>query len=242
MEDLRVRPVGTALELNTGFLVEGKGAVKSIVMREMVGHDQDLMMNPKISPVVKMNQILANCIQSIGDIEDRPAIKKLTRKMVGTDRAMALISLRSISLGDDYEYESTCPACGKKDKKIYDLKQVKAVNPASIENLFYEVDLPGGRKARMRVADAEIDEMIEAKANGNNSQTIAIFARMSELDGAPPTIDQVTSLSAKAISILNKAKRQNEGYLDDEIEVECVKCRQKYKDVFEMEPVSFFGL
>lgn len=242
MEDLRVKPVGTALELNTGFLVEGKGVIKTIVMREMVGHDQDFMMNPKISPVVKMNQILANCIQSIGDIDDRPVIKKLARKMVGTDRALALVSLRSISLGDDYEYDSICPSCGKKDKKIYDLKQVKPVNPASAEKLFYEVPLPGGRVARMRVADAEIDEMIEAKANGTNSQTVAIFARMSELDGVPPTIDQVNALSARAMAALNKARRENEGYLDDEIEVECGKCNHKYKDVFEMEPVSFFGL
>jgi predicted Zn-ribbon and HTH transcriptional regulator len=232
----------TAVELPTGFYIEGKGVVKSITIREMVGYDQDLLMNPKIKPVAKLNQIISNCIQSIGDIEDKFEIKKIARKMVGTDRALVLIEIRGISIGYDYEYTSKCPSCGFEDKKIYDIRQMKVINPPSAEELFYEVSLSDGRKARVRVADAVIDEIIESKSKEDNIQTIAIYSRISEIGDTPPTIDDIQRMKTKDINLLNKKRKEKEGYIDDVISVSCRNCSNQYQDNFVMEPVSFFGL
>lgn len=228
------------IELPTGVRLE-TGVIKKFTYREMAGPEEDILAsNMKVSE--KLNEVMAGCTQSIGDITDRSQIKSLIKKLVESDRWFYLVQLRILSLGSVYSFISKCSECGNEEKMNYDLRQIQVKNAPAAESLFVETDVPSGRKVRWRVSDGEVSEKIEKMANSNNAATVALFSRVTEIDGKPAVFTDVQQLPIRDRSILRKAIEEKEGKFDDEFDAKCGKCGHEYKANLELDGASFFSL
>lgn len=215
---------------------------KDIVFRELAGPEEDLLGSRKTKVSNKIHQILANCCQKIGTVEDRPTINDMVKKMVGVDRWLYLFKLRTLSLGKEYQFQTTCPQCGTEDKVLYDLEQIKVIKAPDAEKLIQEDTLPSGRTVRWRIADGGIEATIENNTMDDRAMTVALHARITELDDKPPSFTDVKGMSLRDRAALRKIIEEKEGQVDDEYDAVCPKCGHEYRDSLPMDPVDFFGL
>lgn len=214
-------------ELPTGINHDGR-VLKEIFFREMSGEEEDIFANKKMSFSKKFSLVMSNCIKKFGDVEDRSVINRLVDKMVETDRIFFLIQLRIHSVDKVFEFKTTCPQCGNEDDVIFDLDQIKIVNPPSPEKLFKEVKLPSGNTVRIKVADGKVEEIIEKAMNEKNAISLALMARIEEIGGRPATLHDVISMHLKDRKSLREAIDGFEGEIDDKFKATCPKCGHEH--------------
>ncbi len=103
-----------------------------MVVKEMTGKEQDLLMARSIEPNMKIMQLLMNCTSRLGsiDAEESPAkLAKALKGLTNADRIWALIEIRCLTYGSDFSFEIKCPECGAKSKRTVDLLSVKRELP-----------------------------------------------------------------------------------------------------------------
>jgi hypothetical protein len=144
-------------ELKTGVKHEDHGVLKTVIFRELTGIEEDILASRKMLINEKMNQVVANCVVKLGPIDNKIEIEKLIKRATSLDRTELLIAIRCFSLGNNLEFESECPSCEKKDKKNFDLTQIKATKYPDIDKLIISEKLPSGKTVRFKVADANVD-------------------------------------------------------------------------------------
>lgn len=230
-------------ELGTGIKFkkdENEIVIKDITFREMAGPEEDLLASKKMNPAQKIENIMVNCIQKFGDVEDRSKIKEMFNRVVTVDRWYYLIQLRIHSVGSIYSFESICPECDEKDKLDFDLNQIKIKESPDVDKLINETKLPSGKTVRWRVADATIENQIERKTKDNNARTVALFERIMELDGKPPGFEAIRILGFKDRGFLRKEIDRIEGEIDDDYKATCPKCGHEYKEELPINGADFF--
>ena len=234
-------PIGK-VELKTGVADES-GVLKEIEFRELSGLEEDILSSRKMKVSDRLTRIMQNCTLRIGNIsaaESRQKVASLVEKMVATDRWFYLINIRVLSVGSNYVFETTCPECETTDKVTYDLKNVSIKDAPVADKLWFESDLPSGRKVRWRVADAKVDAKIEELSNDTNAATAALFARIETIDGKPASMLDVTGMNIKDRNHLRKEIDAKEGDIDDEVKFKCPKCGHEYPGEMPFDPRGFF--
>lgn len=227
------------VELPTGVSDENE-IHKVITFRELSGYEEDILASKKMKTSAKMSLLMSNCIIKFGEVEDRQKINKFVKKMLITDRWFFLTQLRSLSLGNVYEFLSTCPSCGKDDKVFFDLNDLKITNPPKADVLYKEVKLPSGSMVRIKAADGFVEEKIETQSTDENAATIGMLARVSEINDRPATIDAIKSMKWKDRSALRKAIDKFEGEMDDKYKASCPHCSHEYEAELPMSAENFF--
>jgi hypothetical protein len=238
MEEAR-SPIGTC-ELPTGVLLDGK-VEKEMVFRELAGPEEDVLAG-SLSGTQKMTLLMAQVTKSFGSVTDREKIKKMVESMVISDRWFYLSRIRILSLGANYEFKSKCPACDTEDKVHYDLNQISVKNPPQAENLYREVVTPSGIEIRWKIATGETEKVIEKLANNTNAVTVAMAARITEVNKSPSSTTAVLALSMKDRSAIRKSFEEHEGDFDDEFDATCPKCSHSYKGELSLDARAFFSL
>lgn len=233
------KPSVGSCELPTGILFEEQ-VLKDVSFREMTGIEEDILAQPKGLVSKKMSDIIGNCIQKVGPVEDRLKINQMIDKFVTSDRFLMLIQLRMLSVGQQYEFTTVCPECHTEDKVNYDLNQVKIEKAPDARALYHEVKISGDRTVRWKVMDGVIESKNEKMANEKNAMTVALFNRITEIDGLPPKLVDVVQMPLRDRNAIRKEIDIKEGKLDDEYETTCPKCGHTYKGELSLEPVSFF--
>ena len=95
-----------------------------------------------------INQVFANCIKRLAD-NDAPGMKVILDMLSG-DRLLALVRLREVSLGDEFELELACP---NMVPHVWDAHNYLTVNLDDLEVMPYpeegefDFTLPGSGKA-----------------------------------------------------------------------------------------------
>lgn len=237
MEDAKT-VVGT-LEFPTGVKTESGELLKTLTFREMAGPEEDILAS-QMAVSNKISSILSNCVLTFGSLKDTMSAKRYIDQLVVTDRWYYLVHLRSLSLGEDYKFETDCPSCKAVDKKVVSLLQIGVKNPPSPESLFNEASLPSGNVVRWRIADGQIEGKIEKLAKPDNAATIGLYARCTEFNGKPVALADIKNLSMKDRNVLRKQIDQVEGDFDDEIACVCPQCGHEYKVEMKLDPQSFF--
>jgi hypothetical protein len=230
-----------AIELPTGVKV-GDAVHKLIKFRELAGPEEDVLASG-MSAGQKMTQVMANCTLELGALTSPQEIRKAVEKLVITDRWFYLVQLRVLSLGSAYNFETVCPHCQQIDKITYDLRTVAVKNAPDANSLFGEIVLPRtGKKVRWKVADGETDAKIEKMASAGKEASVALFARVTEVDDRPAALVDVVNLPLADRSALRKAMDEKEGEFDDTFERACGKCGQTYEGQLQLDGKTFFSL
>lgn len=224
--------------LSTGVMI-GEKIIKEVTFREITGIEEDILAS-KMTNTKKLNTVMANCMMSFGDIQDRQSFLEIVQKMLTADRWIYLIALRAHSLGSSYKFDSVCPSCSKKDSLIYDLFDVKIENAPSADKLFSEFTLSNGMEVRIKAGDGFSDELIEKQMNAQNAITAAIFSRISEISKKPPVFSEIQKLSMKDRKLIRDKIDELEGDLDDNYKAVCPHCSHEYEQRLPLDAISFF--
>lgn len=233
------RPVVGSVELPTGVKHESGEILKEVSFRELAGPEEDILVS-QIPVSQKITMILANCAKKFGSLEDPFQIKKHLEQIVETDRWIYLVKLRCLSLGNDYDFESTCPECKHSEKRRVDLSGMGVKKAPEADKIFNELKLPSGVTIRWKIIDGPISMKIEKLANANNAATVGLYARVTEFENRPVTLADIKNLSSRDRNAFRKAIDEVEGDLDEEIDCECAACAHAYKVEMRLEPQSFF--
>jgi len=227
-------------ELPTGVLHNNE-VLTSVIFREMSGYEEDIMANKKMSTSKKLTNVIANCINKIGSIEDRSLINQFAEKMLITDRIFMLLKLRMASVDEIIRFESTCPECGKIDKKVFNLNNISFSGVPKATDLYKIVELPKSKKKlRIRAADAKVEEQIEKATNERNAVSLALFSRVDMIDDKPPAMVDILQLSTSDRTILRKSIDELEGKIDDEFKATCPDCGFEYTGSVPITGTDFF--
>lgn len=227
-------------ELPTG-VVHKDEVLTNIIFREMSGYEEDIMANKKMSVSKKLTNVISNCINKFGSVEDRATINQLTEKLLITDRLFMLLQLRMASVDEIVRFESACPSCGKMDKKVFNLNEIKISGVPKATDVYKVITLPkSGKKIRIKAADSKAEEAIERATNEKNAVSLALFTRIDLLDDKPPVLVDIMQLSTSDRSFLRKSIDDLEGKIDDEFKAICPDCGHEYTGSVPIAGVDFF--
>lgn len=234
------KPALGMCELPTGVNHETHGVLRDIQYRELAGPEEDILAS-NLPASTKVTQMMFNCTKSIGPVDQPQELRKMIDKLVITDRLYYLVKLRAHSLGPQYQFELECPQCQVVDKVSFDLNQLKVDRAPKADELYKTITLPSGKIVRFKVGDGQTDAAIEKMAKPDNAPSVALFARVTEIDAKPVNFVDIKEMSMRDRGALRKAIDEAEGEFDDEFDAECPKCGNQYKGTMQLDAQSFFS-
>jgi len=215
----------------------------TITLREMTGHEEDLLTNEKLVRSGKaLNQILAATILDIDG--DSPVTEEMVLTLKSPDRLAALIELRKLSYGNmvDIKLECSNKNCngeywGEYDLGLLPIKEAPDKDPekiftATIDGKLVKVGYMDGR-GEMRVS--------KAADTGEDIITIGMLSRIKEVEGIHPNgvSKWLKDMSVRERKKLRDLLKDTDYGYDTSIEVRCESCGRKMIGTVESQ-VNFF--
>lgn len=225
--------------LPCGYLSDAGELHAEVSMHEMTGREEDILASNKLSPQRKINQVLINCVDSIGSISDKNSLSQIIPGLPTGDRVFLVVALRRVSLGDDFPVEDQCPSCSAKNGYILDLSQLETKSMPDPYKRVFDVTLPSGRSVRFRVGSG-LDEERLAKVSEGDRPTMALLCRIEVLDGKAPTIESVKGLSFRDRQHLRLLYQEVDGGVDTSLELTCPACAHTFEREMDMSEPGFF--
>lgn len=213
-----------------GYVDQAGKVHKEVELREMTGVEEDILASLKVPPRRRIERILTNCIERIGDYTDKQAIERILQELCQSDRATLLVWLRCLSLDPVYEFETSCPRCDEKNKVKVELDKLDIAQAKDPTRKVHEVALPSGKTAKMKVLlgkdEPQRDLLVEKSKD--EILSVNILVRLVELDGRPPSKDAVKSLSWKDRNFLRNFIDEIEGGIETDVSWKCRTCESEF--------------
>ncbi|MFA4971281.1 MAG: hypothetical protein WC683_01625 [bacterium] len=245
-----IRPTVLTVELPCGYL-DREGSVHSeLVVGEMTGYEEDLL-TAKGPVLQRLNQIILNCTHRLGNIDDRAALNAAVAALTASDRMVALLAIRRVSLGDQYEVKVQCPSPECRDEVRYtlDLAQVEIRPMQDRTQRVWEHTLSSGRVVRWHVMTAADEEWLSAKGKRKeDTLTLGLLTRVEAIDGVPVERDRkhkeamacLKGLPTRDRNEIRALFEQYEGHVDTVVDFACPSCQHEWRDDLNLGQPSFF--
>jgi hypothetical protein len=251
-------PAGSTMsgKLPGGVLV-GDKLYKDFIVREMAGTEEDLLVGK--GPVLpRINQVIANCLVSIGAVQGRAEIARAVQEMPTADREAVLLTLRRLSLGDAYVLPMKCPNedCGEEDRYTIHLDKLEVrdmPNPTErrFRTTFPATEKEAGRECVWHImtgADEEWMAGVGKKKHANDGVSLSFLARIDELGGVKldregnyeGAMKRVKDMPVRERNHLRQLVEEFEGGVDTTIEFQCEKCKHEWKSTIPVATPAFF--
>ncbi len=236
------KPSVDGFELPCGFLDPEGGLHTDVIVREMTGEEEEILAARNLPNGKKYNRVLSRCTSKIGDFTNSQEISRIIQDLPQGDRVFLLFSIRRTSLGDDMPFTTKCPECEVESQMTIDLGDLAIKKMPDPNIRAYDTVLPSGKKARMKVLIGRGEDMIaKAFKRGVDVISTAILARLSELDGEPPTIKALKKLTLKDRNHLKNIWEDHEGGVDTSVTIDCPSCENEYEAEIGIGDEGFFN-
>lgn len=217
-------------------------------IREITGEEEDILASPKMGVAQKMDSLIGNCINYFESSEERGArleskadIIEGVRSLPIGDRVFMILALRRLSVSDEYVFEVSCPSCSYKNKKGLMLSDLDVTPMADKKLRVYDVSLPSGKKARMKIMLGKDEgKMDNIRKSSNNRMSQAILLRLDLLDDEPANITSVKKLSLRDRNAIRSSFEKYEGGVDTTIGVICSECEADFNTELDVSQSDFF--
>ncbi len=171
---------------------------KTFVVQELSGDEEDLMGGGgRVGIHQRYNQLIFNCLVSIGSINDRKNLFKAVSNMTALDRLVVLIAIRRATYEDNYRMQANLPSdAGEKSPKWYtiDLKKDlhhKESNTGGKLSFTEVITIKRGDVTRecpvswhvMRGKDEEWLAKVEDQVADVSSLTLKLLVRITSIAG-----------------------------------------------------------
>lgn len=215
---------------------------KEVELREMTGVEEDMLVAKNLSALRRVEGVLCACVMRVGNATDKAKIKTIIEELTNYDRTFLIYKIRIISVGKAYKFQSSCPNCGEVGLRSVNLEEIIIPGLDDPKKLFYETKLPTGRMARWQVMDGKREAAVikDLKKINDSYLSMAIFQRLTEINGVPATLESVKALSVKERNHLRKEFQSIEKDVDDQIIVECDKCGKEFSVEADITRPEFF--
>jgi hypothetical protein len=229
-------------DLPCGY-IDAEGTLHTeIKVREITGHEEDMLANRKIKSNKKLNELITRCVERIGTITDKGQLSKVVLDMTVGDRLFAIFAIRRVTVGDLYTYQVKCHGCQTVDTVTMDLStlEVKAMpDPMKRE---FEVTLP---KSKLHVTFSPMTGRGEEKLSNLSKRTedtlsLALLMRLTEIDGDRPSLKAVKDMSSVDRIYLRDNFTKVEGGVETSVDHECPDCYHEYKEDLDVSQAGFF--
>jgi hypothetical protein len=229
-------------KLPSGYLDDEGVVHDQIVMSEITGEEEDILASRKMLIHKRLQAVLERCTVSLGDVP-KGDIGKALKKLPVVDRLYMLIKLRAISLGNMYTFKTACPqeACKMESRMTVDLDELVATGLKDPKKRHFEVVLPKSKKkVRWAVMDGSGEDKLSGMQQSKDSASLMILGRVLEIGTEPPSLDKIKSLPMADRDFLRGQFQEQEGSLDDKIEIDCPFCGEHYETDIDIGQPSFF--
>jgi len=216
--------------------------------------DEQLFTDKKLSRQGRViSELLRACWQTTLDPGPYPTPSGVIAfdQLLAADRISLLIQLRAYTFGADYEFQVTCPNCRNRFGWGIDLDKLesKPVSAAGLEHVRTGepllVDLPDGRKIKVRLLTGRDEEFIAALGVKEENKILLynLAKRVLEIDGKQEWKDVlaiVEDLEARTADYLWDVFDDLEGGVDTMFNIECPGCAALQTTMLPFE-ASFFS-
>jgi hypothetical protein len=266
MTEAQIREPKSTVGLFTlpcGYL-DAEGALHTEVMlREISGKEEDMLASKKVPDNKKMNQLLISCIERLGSITDRERIAQAVPELLVGDRVFLLIAIRRTSLGDDYPYKDECPSCEKESLMSINLGEMDIAPMPEPTRRIFDARLPSkaatrvwadtgelpaaeklnplGHTVRFRPVTGRDEEKFGVVLSKDDALSKVLQARIELLNGQPPTVEALQSLSLTERQYLrDEIFDKADGGVETALDVTCPKCNYDYTRELDIGQLGFF--
>jgi hypothetical protein len=227
-------------DLPCGLLTPEGELITEVQVREITGVEEDLLAAKNVPGAKKMTQLIANCVERLGQVVDKPILMNCCRALSIGDRAFLMLAIRRVTLGDEFPYEAKCTECEKKFYVSVDLSTLEVKKMPDAKKRVYETTLPrSGKVARWHIMTGKEEEAL-AKSKSDDRITAAILCRLEVIDGKPATYDEVRAMSMMDRDFLREQFDDMEGGIDTTLELTCSHCGSEFTTDLEVDQTGFF--
>jgi len=225
---LDIGPGSIAVELPCGY-IDGEAVHASAVVREMRGHEEDILAGS--GPVsARMNAIIGNCLIGVGSISEPSKLRGIVERLMAPDRMALLIAIRRASLGDKFDAHVVCPLCKGEQHVTLDLKEVETVPMPDRMTREKTSALPSGIEIVWHVLTNDDEEWLTEKRKKKvDLLTLGLLARIDMVNGDDidrsqgyrRAVSAVKDLSMRDRTALRAIFEKEEGKVDTNVTFEC---------------------
>lgn len=230
-------------ELPCGYLAADGVLHTDVSVREISGHEEDLLASKQIPESKKLGELVGRCITRIGSLTDPEQLRQASKELLIGDRVFLLFAVRRVTLGDDYPFRSKCPECGKEGLYHVNLAELDIKKmPQPTKRAGYDFTLPSGKKIRIKTLNGEEEEAYGRKKIADSDiASSALMPRVEQLDGKPPTLGDIKALGMRDRNFIRQdIVEQIDGGVDTTVDVTCASCEVEYKKDLEVGQSGFF--
>jgi len=228
-----------SLVIPCGLLAENGEIYTDADIREISGHEEDMLASKKIQSNRKMGALLAKCCTRIGP-HTGDELEKHVKKLPVGDRVLLLLRIRQVTLGDEFPYRHECPECGYKGMFTIDLNEMEVKQMPDPKTRIYDRVLSNGMHVRFHVMTGEDEERLSDVMKEGDKVTMTILARLDLIDDEAPTLEGIKELGMKLRNELRDLFTEVEGGVDTSVEIECPRCEEMVVTELDITQQGFF--
>lgn len=229
-------------ELPSGYLDENGGVHKMVHLREITGEEEDILASQKLAIHKRLQRVLERCVTKFEGVDDAKK-GEAVRQLPLMDRYALLIRLRTISLGNDYTFETECTnqSCQKNLRQFVELDSIVVHGLKDPKERAFTETLPKTKKTvRWGVMTGTGEDKLSGLEQHKDSLSLMILARVQELDGEVPNLGMIKGMPLADRDFLRGRFMEQEGSMDDVVDVECPHCGNEFKTEIEIGQAGFF--
>jgi len=244
--------VGT-FDLVGGFLLEDKEAEQTyrlnrIMLREISGHEEDIIADDSVSFTERLYQVFGRCITQVLDndghvITDPKELISVPDGLLFSDIMIILKSLYQVTMGDQLVKKIDCdnPLCKNTQNEVIDLKKLEV----------YPVKGDPMQRVREYVTSRGTEitwEMLSGKTDRNSNiedespkdkVTMTLLRRIRTINGEPATKKALKDLPSRERAEIRK-QFDDEGGLETTRKSRCRKCGKSLSYSLTIADFNFF--
>lgn len=227
------------VDLPCGYLDESDVLHTEVELKELTGEEEDLLFSKTIPNHKKMSALIGRCIKRIGTITDRGRIAMLSSQLLIGDRVFLMFALRRLSMGDQYPFRVNCPECGMVNNFTIDLGSLEIQKMEDPAKRVFSVKLKSGSEVTFRLLNGTDEEAL-ASYRKDDRLSFALQRRIEMLNGKPPSLKDVKSMSMRDRDELRAIMDGHDGGIDTTLEMTCSYCAAEFEDDVDPSQPGFF--
>lgn len=226
-------------DLPCGYLTAEGDLLTEVKVREITGAEEDMLAAKNITGGKKVTQLIASCLERLGPIMDGPSLANAARGLVVGDRVFLMMAIRRVTLGDEFPFEAECIECKRKSLFMVNLSELDIKKTPDPKKRIFSIQLPSGKTAQWHVMTGKEEESA-AKWQNLDQMSLSLLLRVDMLDGGPPDMDLIKTLSMRDRNALRDAFESVEGGIETELELSCPACGTDFKTELDVGQTGFF--
>lgn len=230
-----------AATLPCGYLDASGVLHTEVEFSELTGYDEDLLASRSMPNHKKMGAMIGRCLRRVGSITDKGKLAVIANELLFGDRAFLLFELRKLTFGPIYMFNAKCPSCDKDTLFETNFNEdVKIKQMPDPTKRIYEAVLPSGKPIRFRLLNGADEERLAKVSDPGDKLSTSLLLRIELLDGKPPTLHDVKSLSMRDRDTFRDMFEDIDGGVITSVELQCPACFADFEQTIDPGQAGFF--